>query len=117
LIVNPLRARLLQEPTLTFGNRHVCRSIASLRHLGVGSSGRIEGPDYVTTLPLSVLSNARTDQVTVALEAVENKIRQNSQGWEDAWIMVIMVRGDPPAKFKQIDQTGLREAGYGPEDF
>jgi hypothetical protein len=22
-----------------------------------------------------------------------------------------------PAKFEQIDQTGLREAGYGPEDF
>jgi DNA-binding transcriptional regulator PaaX len=64
-----------------------------------------------------VLSNARTDKLTVALEAVENKIRQNSQRWEDEWIMVIMVRGDPPAKFKQIDQTGLREAGYGPEDF
>jgi hypothetical protein len=22
-----------------------------------------------------------------------------------------------PAKFERIDQTGLREAGYGPEDF
>jgi hypothetical protein len=22
-----------------------------------------------------------------------------------------------PAKFEQIDQTGLHEAGYGPEDF
>jgi hypothetical protein len=80
-----------------------------------------------------VLSNALKipDKVTVALEAVENKIRQNSQGWEDAWIIgerqvitvatykgqIYLFAEHRPAKFKQIDKTGLREAGYGPEDF
>jgi hypothetical protein len=59
------------------------------------------------------------------LEAVENKIHLNSQGWEDARIIterqVLMVvvahQGQlyllpehRPAKFEQIDQTGLRQA-------
>ena len=71
------------------------------------------------------------DKVTVTMEAVEDKIHRSSQGWEDARIIgerqVIMswrIRGKStlldehrPAKFKQIDRTGLREAGYGPEDF
>jgi hypothetical protein len=67
------------------------------------------------------------DKVTVAMEAVGNKIRLNSQGWEDARIIgdrqVLTVVAykvlaeHRPAKFEQIDQTGLREAGYGPEDF
>jgi hypothetical protein len=49
--------------------------------------------------PLSVLSNALkiADKVTIALEAVGEKIRVNSQGWEDARIIgerqVIMVCG------------------------
>ena len=39
--------------------------------------------------PLSVLSGALkiADKVTVALEAVGNKIRVNSQGWEDARVI------------------------------
>ena len=71
------------------------------------------------------------DKVTVALEAVGNKIRLNSQGWEDARIigerqvlMVVAYKGQlyllpyhRPAKFEYIDQTGLHEAGYGPDDF
>jgi hypothetical protein len=54
-------------------------------------------------------------------------IRLNSLGWEDTRIIsdrqVLMVVAykvlaeHRPAKFEQIDQTGLREAGYGPEDF
>jgi hypothetical protein len=74
-----------------------------------------------------VLSNARTDKVTVALEAVETKIRQNSQGWEDAWIIgerqvsvvaaykgqIYLLAEHPPAKFERIEETSLREAGYG----
>jgi hypothetical protein len=79
--------------------------------------------------PLSALSGASkvADKVTVAMEAVGNKIRLNSQWWEDARIIgdrqVLMVVAyqvlaeHRPAKFEQIDQTGLREAGYGPEDF
>jgi hypothetical protein len=49
--------------------------------------------------PLSVLSGALkvADKVTVAAEAAGNKIRLNSQGWEDARIIgerqVIMIRG------------------------
>jgi hypothetical protein len=77
--------------------------------------------------PLSVLSGAWkiADKATVALEAVGNKIRVNSQGWEDARIaterqcfMVVAIKGKlymmpeaRPAKFEQIDQTGLREGG------
>jgi hypothetical protein len=80
-----------------------------------------------------VRSNALkiADKVTVALEAVGEKIRVNSQGWEDARIiterrvlMVVAHKGQlyllpehKPAKFERIDQTGRREAGYGPEDF
>ena len=39
--------------------------------------------------PLSVLSNALkiAYKVTIAMEAVDNKIRVNSQGWEDARII------------------------------
>jgi hypothetical protein len=61
------------------------------------------------------------DKVTVAMEAVGNKIRLNSQGWEDTRIigdrqvlMVVAYKVLPehrPAKFEQIDQTDLREAG------
>jgi hypothetical protein len=79
--------------------------------------------------PLSVLSSALkiADKFTVTMEAVGNTSRLNSQGWEDARIIgdrqVLMVVAykllaeHRPAKFEQIDQTGLREAGYGPEDF
>ena len=83
--------------------------------------------------PLSVLSNALkiADKVTIAMEAVDNKIRVNSQGWEDARIigerqvlMVVAYKGQlyllpehRPAKFERIDNDGLHEAGYGPDDF
>ena len=83
--------------------------------------------------PLSVLSGALkiADKVTVAMEAVENKIRLNSQGWEDARVigerqvlMVVAYKGQlyllpehRPARFERIDQDGLHEAGYGPDDF
>jgi hypothetical protein len=83
--------------------------------------------------PLSTLSGALkiADKVTVAMEAVENKIRLNSQGWEDTRVIgerqVLMVVAykerlyilpeHRPAKFENIDQEGLHEAGYGPEDF
>ena len=45
--------------------------------------------NYGTTLPLSVLSGALkiADKVTVAMEAVGDKIRSNSQGWEDARVI------------------------------
>jgi hypothetical protein len=80
-----------------------------------------------------VLSGAwkKADKFTVMLEAVGNKIRANSQGWEDARIVserqaltVVAHKGQlyflpehKRAKFERVDQTGLREAGYGPEDF
>jgi hypothetical protein len=58
--------------------------------------------------PLSVLSAALkiVDKVTVSMEAVENKIRLNSQGWEDARIigerhvLMVVVQGAalPPAR-------------------
>jgi hypothetical protein len=83
--------------------------------------------------PLSVLSGALkiADKVTVAMEAVGNKIRLNSQGWEDARIirerqvlMVVAHKGqlyllpeDKLATFEHIDDDGLHEAGYGPDDF
>jgi hypothetical protein len=89
--------------------------------------------NYGTTLPLSVLSNALkiADKFTVTMEAVDNKIRLNSQGWEDARVlterqvaMVVAYKGQHyllpehrPAKFEHIDQTGLHEAGCGPDDF
>jgi hypothetical protein len=62
------------------------------------------------------------------LEAVDNKIRLNSQGWEDARIiterqvlmvvaMLYLLPEPRPAKFERIDHDGLAEAGYGPDDF
>ncbi len=59
------------------------------------------------------------------MQAVENKIRLNSQGWEDARIigerqvlMVVAYKGQlyllpehRPAKFENIDNDGLHEAG------
>ena len=67
------------------------------------------------------------DKVTVAMEAVGNKIRLNSQGWEDARIIgdrqvaiVVASQGElyllaehRPAKFENIDTQGLHEAGTG----
>jgi hypothetical protein len=64
----------------------------------------------------------------VAIEAVGDKIRLNSQGWEDARVlnerqvfMVVAIKGqlfllpEPrPAKFERIDHDGLNEADYGP---
>jgi hypothetical protein len=83
--------------------------------------------------PLSVLSNALkiADKFTVTMEAVGNKIRLNSQGWEDARVlterqvaMVVAYKGQHyllpehrPPKFEHINQTGLHEAGYGLGDF
>ena len=84
--------------------------------------------------PLSVLSGALkiADKFTITLEAVGNKIRANSQGWEDARVlterqvaMVVAIKGvalyllpeHRPAKFENIDTEGLHEAGYGPDDF
>ena len=45
--------------------------------------------NYGTTLPPSVLSGALkiADKVTVAMEAVGEKIRLNPQGWEDARVI------------------------------
>jgi hypothetical protein len=83
--------------------------------------------------PLSVLSGAWkiADKATVALEAVGNKIRVNSQGWEDcpdgrrspgrnrsgAQGATPPPARAPAGKFEQIDRTGLRDGGYRPEDF
>jgi hypothetical protein len=30
---------------------------------------------------------------------------------------IYLLAEHPPAKFERIEETGLREAGYGPEDF
>jgi hypothetical protein len=86
-----------------------------------------------TPSPLSTLSGALkiADKVTVSMEAVGNKIRLNSQGWEDARVlnerqvlMVVALNGQlyllpehRPAKFEHVDHDGLHEAGYGPDDF
>ena len=64
------------------------------------------------------------------MEAVGNKIRLNSQGWDARVLterqvaMVVAYKGQhyflPEqrlAKFEHINQTGLHEAGYGPDDF
>jgi hypothetical protein len=69
--------------------------------------------------------------MTVSMEAVGNKIRLNSQGWEDARTigerqvaMVVAYKGTlyllpehRPQKFERIDHDRLAEAGYGPDDF
>jgi hypothetical protein len=87
--------------------------------------------NYGTILPLSVLSGALkiADKVTVAMEAVGDKISLNSQGWGEssASARVLMVEAHKgqlyllpehrPAKFQRIDNHGLHEAGYGPDDF
>ena len=83
--------------------------------------------------PLSTLSGALkiADKVTVTMEAVGNKIRLNSQGWEDVRVlnerqvfMVVALKGQlyllpehRPQKFEHVDYDGLHEAGYGPDDF
>ena len=80
--------------------------------------------------PLSVLSGALkiADKVAVAVEAVGDKIRLNSQGCEDARTLteraVLMVVARlyalperRPARFERIDHDGLHEAGYVPDDF
>jgi hypothetical protein len=86
-----------------------------------------------TLSPLAVLSGALkiADKFTIAMEAVGNKIRLNSQGWDDVRVvgerqelMVVAIKGqlylmpEPrPARFERIDDQGLNEAGYGPDDF
>lgn len=83
--------------------------------------------------PLSVLSGALkvADKFTIAMEAVGDKIRMNCQGWDDARVateyqvatvvahkgQLYLLREPRPARFVRIDQTGLHEAGYGPDDF
>jgi hypothetical protein len=83
--------------------------------------------------PLAVLSGALkiTDKVTLAMEAVGNKIRLNCQGWEDVKVLnprqallVVAINGqlylmpEPrPQRFERVDHDGLHEAGYGPDDF
>jgi hypothetical protein len=71
------------------------------------------------------------DKVTVTMEAVGNKIRLNSQSWEDLRVLnerqvftVVVIKGqlyllpEPrPAKFEHIDHDGLSEAGYAPDVF
>ena len=47
------------------------------------------------------------------MEAAGNKIRSNSQGWEDVRVIGAQLYL-LPAKFENIDQDGLHEAGYGP---
>jgi hypothetical protein len=99
--------------------------VAGKTRLGKSAKISLEN-NYVTTLPLSVLSNALkiADESPSRWEAVENKIRRNSQGWEDAGIVgerqVIMVVAygrqlyllpeHRPAKFERVDTTGLNEA-------
>jgi hypothetical protein len=79
-----------------------------------------------------VLSGALmiADKFTVTMEAVGNKIRLNSQGWEDARMIgdrqvaiVVASKGQlyllaehRPAKFENIDTQG-RTSGDGPDDF
>ncbi len=68
------------------------------------------------------------DKVTVAMEAVGDKIRLNSQGWKDARVIgerqVLMVEAHKgqlyllpehrPAKFQRIDNDGLTRRITGP---
>jgi hypothetical protein len=86
------------------------------------------------TLALAVLSGALkiTDKVTLAMEAVGDKIRLDCQGWEDVKVLnprqallVVAINGqlyhgqlyllpEPrPARFERVDHQGLNEAGYG----
>jgi hypothetical protein len=64
------------------------------------------------------------------MEAAGDKIRSNSQGRGDVrvigerQVLMVAIKGqlcllpEPgPAKFENIDQDGLHEAGYRPEDF
>ena len=83
--------------------------------------------------PLAVLSGALkiTDKVTLAMEAVGDKIRLNCQGWDDAKViserqalLVVAIKGqlyllpEPrPSRFERVDHDGLNEADYGPDDF
>jgi hypothetical protein len=69
--------------------------------------------------------------MTVAMEAVGERIRLNSQGREDAKVIgehqvfiVVAIKGQPylrpeprSQKFERISHDGLAEAGYGPDDF
>ena len=71
------------------------------------------------------------DKFTVAMEAIGDKIRLNSSGWEDVRVigerqvaMVVAHKGvlyllpeQRPARFVHVDDEGLHEAGYGPDDF
>ena len=83
--------------------------------------------------PLSALSGALkvTEKRTVAMEAVGDKVRLNSSGWEGVRVigehqvlMVVAINGKlyllpeaRPEKYEHVDHTGLSEAGYGPDDF
>jgi hypothetical protein len=82
--------------------------------------------------PLAVLSGALkiTDKVTLAMEAVGDKIRLNAGGWEDVkvlgerQVMVVAIKGQlyllpeaRPSRFERVDHDGLNEAAYGPDDF
>jgi hypothetical protein len=63
------------------------------------------------------------DKLTLAMEAIGNKIRMNCKGWEDARVigerqvlMVAAIKGQlyllpehRPAKFERVDTTGLND--------
>ena len=73
-----------------------------------------------TPTPRSTLSGALkiADKVTVTMEAVGDKIRSNSQGWEDARVIgerqVLMFARAWAGQVREHLQDGLHEA---PEDF
>jgi hypothetical protein len=72
----------------------------------------------------------KADKVSVVFErAAEGKIRVTSTSWDDAKVIlpnqvleaatigkqVALVRVDKPIAYLDIDDTGLVDAGYGPQ--
>jgi hypothetical protein len=86
---------------------------------------RDQGPPMETREGLS-----KADKVSVVFERIaDGKIRVTTSSWDDAKVILAnqvlevatiskpvgLVRVDKPIAYLDIDDTGLVEAGYGPE--
>jgi hypothetical protein len=113
-----------------FGKNPILTQMAAVAELEAG----LIGERTKAALPLrSKLSGALkiTDKLTLAMEAVGDKIRLNCQGWEDVKVLnprqallmvaingqLYLMPGPRPQRFRTLDHQGFHEAGYGPDDF
>jgi hypothetical protein len=89
-----------------------------------------EAPRSASCDTITNLSRTKADKVSVVFERIaDGKIRVTTSSWDDAKVIwpnqvlevatigkqVGLVRVDKPIAYLDIDDTGLVEAGYGPQ--